>query len=86
MIGLIIAATVVFILGLLCFIRPMKIAGLLYNTYTPFQRIFGITGKWEENSEAIKTSTRAGGVLMMVLGVVLYAFPVLDYLEKIGII
>jgi len=85
-IGFLITGSVIFVLGLLCFIKPMKIAYLLYSTFIPFQRIFGMTGKWEENSEAIKTSTRAGGVLMMVLGVALLAFPILDFLDKIGII
>ena len=86
MVGFLITGSVIFILGLLCCIKPMKIAYLIYSTFIPFQRIFGLTGKWEENSEATKTSTRAGGVLMMVFGAALLAFPILDLLEKIGII
>jgi len=86
MLGFYIAGSVIFLLGLLLCIKPVKVAHLLYNLWIPFQGIFGITGKWEENSEAIKTSTRAGGVLMMVLGILLLAMPILDYLDKIGII
>ena len=86
MVGFLIAGSVIFIFGLLCFIKPMKIAYIIYSTYIPFQRIFGMTGKWDENSEGTKTSMKAGGVLMMMLGVAFFAFPVLGLLEKIGII
>ena len=86
MVGFIVTGLVIIILGVLCFIKPMKVAYIIYSTYIPFQRIFGITGKWEENAEATRTSTRAGGVLMMVLGLAFLAFPVLAYLEKLGII
>jgi len=86
MAGFLITGSVIFILGLLCFLRPMKIAYLIYSTFIPFQRLFGMTGKWDENSESTKSATRVGGVLMMMLGAALFAFPVLDFLDKIGII
>jgi len=91
--GFYITGSILFMLGLLCCIKPAKVAFLLYCSWIPLRKIFGIMRtkeeekmKREEIIKTTKTSTRVGGALMMLLGILILALPILAYLEGIGVI